>query len=521
MKTDSNRVVLITGASSGFGRASAEHLSRRGNRVYGTSRNEKAAEGSVRTIDGNSSFRMIPMDVRQSESVQTRGGYDEQAEDGVLMLEDENGRGRAVSGRYLGTLLHDQKTLRLAMLNACEGAITSSNDPFSGVAHSLVQKGIPAVIAMQDEITDEAAITLANEFYGAIADGYPVDASLGEARKAVFAQNNNIEWGTPVLYMRSQDGQIFGVDRSTAVPTADDVHVHDGVAHSHAETGAAAAAGAATRGADLQAGTPGGQVAGGGQGGGVTGGAAVPGAVPYPEKPKRSIIPWLVGFVGIAALIVTGLFVFNLIPGLIPPTGGGGASTEVSEIVPVLTEEVIPTEEPTPTEEPIEPTPTVEPSPTEEPTPEDEPTATEEPPPTEEPTPTVGPTPIGGGSGTIAFASDREGGVQIWTINVDGTNPQKITNRLDGACQPAWSPDGMQLVFIAPCNKDQERYENTALFIIDIDGSDELGVRITEGRGGDYSPSWGPNDLIVFASDRTNQTSIYTIEPRVGGTETQ
>ena len=70
MKTDTNRVVLITGASSGFGRASAEHLSRRGYRVYGTSRNEKAAEGSVRTIDGNSSFRMIPMDVRQSESVQ-------------------------------------------------------------------------------------------------------------------------------------------------------------------------------------------------------------------------------------------------------------------------------------------------------------------------------------------------------------------------------------------------------------------------------------------------------------------
>ena len=142
------------------------------------------------------------------------GGYDKKAEDGVLVLEDETGRGREVSGRYLGTMLHDQKSLRLAVLNACEGAITSSNDPFSGVAHSLVQKGIPAVIAMQNEITDEAAIVLAHEFYGAIADGYPVDASLAEARKAVFAQNNDIEWGTPVLYMRSPDGRIFGVDRT-------------------------------------------------------------------------------------------------------------------------------------------------------------------------------------------------------------------------------------------------------------------------------------------------------------------
>ncbi len=70
MKTDTNRVVLITGASSGFGQASAEHLSRRGYRVYGTSRKEKAEDGSERTVDGNLSFRMIPMDIREDASVQ-------------------------------------------------------------------------------------------------------------------------------------------------------------------------------------------------------------------------------------------------------------------------------------------------------------------------------------------------------------------------------------------------------------------------------------------------------------------
>ena len=147
------------------------------------------------------------------------GGFDEQAQDGMLLLEDETKQGRPVRGEYLGTLLHDERTLRLAILNACEGARTSRADPFAGTAQSLVQQGIPAVIAMQFAITDEAAITLAHEFYGALADGYPVDAALTEARKAIFAHGNDVEWGTPVLYLRSPDGRIFDVERVVGVST--------------------------------------------------------------------------------------------------------------------------------------------------------------------------------------------------------------------------------------------------------------------------------------------------------------
>ena len=139
------------------------------------------------------------------------GGYDHAAEDGVLLLEDEQGRGRFVSGSQLGTMLADHTTLRLAVLNACEGARTSVDDPFAGVAASLVQREIPAVIGMQFEITDRAAIVFAGEFYAALADGYPVDSSVAEARKAIFADANDIEWGTPVLFMRVPDGRIFDV----------------------------------------------------------------------------------------------------------------------------------------------------------------------------------------------------------------------------------------------------------------------------------------------------------------------
>jgi hypothetical protein len=144
------------------------------------------------------------------------GGYDHQTQDGVLLLEGMDGRSRPVSGQDLGTLLHDHRSLRLVVLNSCEGARTSPTDPFAGTAQSLVQQGIPAVIAMQFEITDEAAILLSHEFYAALSDGYPVDTALGEARKAIFASGNEVEWATPVLYMRSANGRIFRLARPDA-----------------------------------------------------------------------------------------------------------------------------------------------------------------------------------------------------------------------------------------------------------------------------------------------------------------
>ena len=141
------------------------------------------------------------------------GGFDKQADDGVLLLTDPEGRSRKVSAQFLGTLLHDHRPLRLAVLNACEGARASRRDPFAGTAQSLVQQGIPAVIAMQFEVTDDAAICFTREFYASIASGYPVDAALAESRKAIFAEVSEIEWGTPVLYMRAPDGRIFDIEQ--------------------------------------------------------------------------------------------------------------------------------------------------------------------------------------------------------------------------------------------------------------------------------------------------------------------
>ena len=148
------------------------------------------------------------------------GGFDEQSNDGMLLFEDEKGHGKPFSGQDLGTLLHDERTIRLVILNACEGARTGFSDPFAGVAQSLVQQGIPAIIAMQFEITDQAAITFASEFYNAITEGLPVDAAISDARKGIYFQGNEIEWGTPVLYMRTENGYVFDVNKNNPAATA-------------------------------------------------------------------------------------------------------------------------------------------------------------------------------------------------------------------------------------------------------------------------------------------------------------
>ena len=138
------------------------------------------------------------------------GAYDRVADDGVLVLEGPHG-GEPVTGWRLGTILCEHRSLRLAVLNACEGARTSRNDPFAGVAASLVQRELPAVIAMQFEITDEAAIVFSEFFYDAIALGQPVDSALAYARQGVYADGNDVEWATPVLLMRVSDGRLFDI----------------------------------------------------------------------------------------------------------------------------------------------------------------------------------------------------------------------------------------------------------------------------------------------------------------------
>ena len=144
------------------------------------------------------------------------GAFDPNNQAGILAFCSPNGFPSKVDGFQLGTLFSSYPEIRLVLLNACEGARNSREDLFAGVASALVERGIPAVVGMQFEISDEAAIIFSEEFYTALVDGLPVDAAITEARRVIFFMPNWVEWATPVLFMCSPDGVLFNIQPEAA-----------------------------------------------------------------------------------------------------------------------------------------------------------------------------------------------------------------------------------------------------------------------------------------------------------------
>jgi formylglycine-generating enzyme required for sulfatase activity len=146
------------------------------------------------------------------------GAYDEERKLGGLYFENADRQHHFLAAADLAILLQDHAALRLLFLNACEGARGGQENLFAGAAQTLVQQGLPAVLAMQFPVGDAAAIALSHEFYQALAQGLPVDACVGAARKAIKLSGNDLEWGTPVLFSRSSDGRVLVLPEGDARP---------------------------------------------------------------------------------------------------------------------------------------------------------------------------------------------------------------------------------------------------------------------------------------------------------------
>jgi hypothetical protein len=147
--------------------------------------------------------------------------FDESSQTGMLAFENPRSNATVpVSGESLARELSEENTIRLVVMNACQGARQNNTDPFAGIASSIVARGLPAVVAMQFSISDEASRIFSEAFYRALSEGYPIETAVTEARRAISSSIDNFEWATPVLYLRAPTGVLFPRRKSEDVPAS-------------------------------------------------------------------------------------------------------------------------------------------------------------------------------------------------------------------------------------------------------------------------------------------------------------
>jgi len=110
----------------------------------------------------------------------------------------------------------------------------------------------------------------------------------------------------------------------------------------------------------------------------------------------------------------------------------------------------------------------------------------------------------------IAFSFQGD----IWTANVDGSNPKRLTihEAYEGA--PLWSPDGSKIAF------SSDRYGNDDIFVMNAEGGRPM--RLTYHSSSDQPTAWDGNEAIIFETRRNfvqveREREIHRVEV-TGGT---
>jgi hypothetical protein len=105
----------------------------------------------------------------------------------------------------------------------------------------------------------------------------------------------------------------------------------------------------------------------------------------------------------------------------------------------------------------------------------------------------------------LAWMSNRDGSYQIYVMNADGSNPVNLTRTAKSTeGHPTWSPDGKTLAF------SSDRDGAMELYLMDADGSNPR--RLTRERGTDGLPTFSPDSKqIVFDSRRDGHHQLYRV----------
>ena len=64
----------------------------------------------------------------------------------------------------------------------------------------------------------------------------------------------------------------------------------------------------------------------------------------------------------------------------------------------------------------------------------------------------------------IAFLSDRDGNVEVYVMDADGSSPTRLTNTPANEETPAWSPDGARIGFVSSGGG------NIEIYVVDAEG---------------------------------------------------
>ena len=116
----------------------------------------------------------------------------------------------------------------------------------------------------------------------------------------------------------------------------------------------------------------------------------------------------------------------------------------------------------------------------------------------------------------IAFMSDRKGNFQnydIYVMDASGRNQRGLTNNRHNDEHPSWSPDGKRIVFMSDRDGhlDVHGFSSSEIYVMDADGRNQQ--RLTENGDHGWSPSWSPDGKrIAFSSGRDGNYEIYVID---------
>ncbi len=128
--------------------------------------------------------------------------------------------------------------------------------------------------------------------------------------------------------------------------------------------------------------------------------------------------------------------------------------------------------------------------------------------------PAVAPSDDGSVPGKIAFVSDRDGDLDIYTINPDGSDLTNLTADSANDFDPIWSPDGSRIAFLSDRDGNAGR-PTYGIFVMNADGTNTISLTPPDARNPRFRfqlPTWSPDGShIAFASDHGGNFDIYVV----------